>query len=149
MLRSSANSGHCAIRTRSRRAKTYGAFPMYGRNCLDPVQDFLHLLSTSRILSLTRHLQGQGEPAFGGATRNGGNAMSTPTLRVVAVLLFAADVLCAQQISGSIFGAVRDSQQSAIANAKVTLTNQEQGTSRDTVTGVDGSFVFTQLQPGN
>src|SRR6266852_6078706 len=53
-----------------------------------------------------------------------------------------------QQISGSITGVVKDSQQASIANAKVTLSNPRQGTSRETTTVTDGGFVFTQVQPG-
>jgi hypothetical protein len=62
--------------------------------------------------------------------------------------LFSASVLCGQQISGSIAGVVKDSQQASVANAKVALNNQEQGTTREDVAATDGSFVFTQLQPG-
>ena len=71
------------------------------------------------------------------------------TLNVIGTLLFSASILCGQQISGTITGVVKDSQQASIANAKVTVTNQEQGTNRDGVTTADGSFVFTQLQPGS
>src|SRR5262245_63283017 len=78
-----------------------------------------------------------------------GYTMRTLTSRVIATALFAAGVLCGQQISGTIAGVVKDSQQATIANAKVGLTNQEQGTTRDGVSAADGSFVFTQLQPGN
>ena len=67
---------------------------------------------------------------------------------LIGTVLFSATVLQGQQISGTITGAVKDSQQASIANAKVTVTNQEQGTTRDALTAVDGSFVFAQLQPG-
>ena len=67
---------------------------------------------------------------------------------LVCVLLLWALPVAGQQISGSIVGSVLDSQQAAITNAKVTLSNPQQGTSRETQTGVDGSFVFTQVQPG-
>ena len=56
--------------------------------------------------------------------------------------------MLAQQISGSITGAVKDSQQAAIVGAKVTLHNPSQGTSRETQTATDGAFVFAQVQPG-
>src|SRR4051812_3372424 len=75
--------------------------------------------------------------------------MRIPTLQVVTMFMFSASLLCGQQISGSIAGVVKDSQQSAVANAKIALNNQEQGTTRDAVTNVDGSFVFTQVQPGS
>jgi hypothetical protein len=67
---------------------------------------------------------------------------------IICVSLLWALPLVGQQISGSIFGLVKDSQQAAIASAKVTLTNPQQGTSREAQTGVDGAFVFTQVQPG-
>ncbi|MFN3326800.1 MAG: carboxypeptidase regulatory-like domain-containing protein, partial [Bryobacteraceae bacterium] len=53
----------------------------------------------------------------------------------------------AQQISGSISGVVKDDQQAVIAGAKIVLTNVGQGNSREIVTGADGAFVFTPLQP--
>jgi hypothetical protein len=74
--------------------------------------------------------------------------MRTPT-QLVAVVLFSANFLLGQQISGSIAGVVKDSTQSSVVTAKIALNNQEQGTTRDGVTGADGSFVFTQLQPGS
>lgn len=67
---------------------------------------------------------------------------------LIGLLLFAAS-LAAQQISGSITGVVKDSQQASIANAKVTVLNREQGTVREGNSANDGSFVFTQLQPGS
>lgn len=75
--------------------------------------------------------------------------MRALTVTVMATVLLTAGVLRGQQISGIISGVVKDSQQASIANAKVGVTNQEQGTTRDGVTATDGSFVFTQLQPGN
>ncbi len=54
----------------------------------------------------------------------------------------------AQQISGTINGSVKDSQQAVIPGAKVTLTNLAQGTSREAQSGADGSFAFTLVQPG-
>jgi len=70
------------------------------------------------------------------------------TLTVIGTLVFSASVFYAQQISGTITGVVKDSQQAAVANAKITVTSQDKGTTRDGLTGTDGSFVFTQLQPG-
>src|SRR5262249_50348649 len=68
---------------------------------------------------------------------------------IVTTALLASAILCGQQISGTISGIVKDSQEASVANAKIGLTNQEQGTNRDGVTAPDGSFVFTQLQPGS
>src|SRR5947209_1507268 len=65
-----------------------------------------------------------------------------------AALLFCTHFAAAQQISGSITGVVKDSQQAAVVNAKIALNSNEQGTNREGVTATDGSFVFTQVQPG-
>jgi hypothetical protein len=53
----------------------------------------------------------------------------------------------AQQVSGSISGNVKDSQQAAVVNAKVLLINPAQGVSREQATGPDGSFNFALLPP--
>ena len=74
--------------------------------------------------------------------------MTVRSLLVAAALLCSAHRAPAQQISGSITGVVKDSQQAAVSNAKITLNSREQGTNRDGVTSADGSFVFTQVQPG-
>lgn len=68
--------------------------------------------------------------------------------RTLILILLCACAAFAQQISASITGTVKDSQQASIANAKVTLTNPKVGTTRETSTATDGSFVFTQVQPG-
>ena len=73
--------------------------------------------------------------------------LSRKSVLICVSLLWALPAV-GQQISGSIIGSVRDSQQAAIASAKVTLTNPQQGTSREAETAVDGAFVFTQVQPG-
>lgn len=74
--------------------------------------------------------------------------MRIKTLYVIGTLLFTTSFFYGQQISGTITGVVKDSQQASVANAKISATNQEQGTIREGLTGADGSFVFTQLQPG-
>jgi len=55
----------------------------------------------------------------------------------------------AQQISGSISGTVKDNQQAVIAGAKVVLTNTAQAVVREAMTGSDGGFLFTPLQPAS
>src|SRR6266540_3645826 len=69
-------------------------------------------------------------------------------VRTVACILLCVTGIFAQQISGSLTGVVKDSQQAFVVNAKVTLNNPQQGTTRDATTGSDGAFVITQLQPG-
>src|SRR5258708_4347067 len=67
---------------------------------------------------------------------------------VCALWLLALSGVQAQQISGTISGVVKDSQQASVANAKVTLLNRDQGSTREVHPGRDGCFVFTPLQPG-
>jgi hypothetical protein len=55
--------------------------------------------------------------------------------------------LAAQQVSGSISGIVKDSQQAVIAGAKVRAVNTAQGTVREVTTNTDGSFTITPLLP--
>ena len=74
--------------------------------------------------------------------------MARLIVRALAAILLCASFVAAQQISGTITGVVRDSQQGAVVNAKVVLTNVEQGTTREANSGADGSFVFTLVQPG-
>jgi hypothetical protein len=64
------------------------------------------------------------------------------------ILILLCGAVWAQQISGTITGVVKDSQQAVVANAKVTLINQAQGTQREVSSGADGVFVFTPVQPG-
>ncbi len=67
----------------------------------------------------------------------------------VSALLLMMPAVYGQQISGSISGVVKDHQQAVIAGAKVVLINKAQATSREVVSGGDGSFVFTPLQPSS
>lgn len=70
------------------------------------------------------------------------------TTLVIATLLVCACAAWAQQITGTITGVVKDAQQAVVANAKVILTNVQQGNAREVNTSSDGSFVFTPVQPG-
>ena len=61
-------------------------------------------------------------------------------------------VLCAvslwsQQTSGSISGVVQDQQGGVVPGARVVLTDQLQGSTRQMTTTAEGTFVFTPLQP--
>jgi hypothetical protein len=75
-------------------------------------------------------------------------AVAGPVLLVTLALLVLTTIAHAQQISGSITGVVKDTQQAVIANAKVTLIDAAQGSSRTVNSGADGAFVFTPVQPG-
>jgi Carboxypeptidase regulatory-like domain len=54
----------------------------------------------------------------------------------------------AQTFTGSISGAIRDSSDSLVPGATVTLTSTRTGRSRTVVSGPEGTFIFPALQPG-
>lgn len=62
--------------------------------------------------------------------------------------MLGAGIGLAQTTSGSIAGNVVDSQQSAVANAKIVVTETNQGFSLTTTTDSEGRFVFPQVAPG-
>src|ERR1700739_2566762 len=71
----------------------------------------------------------------------------------VAVLLFmlafagVTPSAFGQAVYGSIIGTVTDPQGAAVANAKVTVTNQRKGTSDATTSNADGNYSVTHLIP--
>ncbi|HMD19218.1 MAG TPA: carboxypeptidase regulatory-like domain-containing protein [Alloacidobacterium sp.] len=71
--------------------------------------------------------------------------------RIFALLgvLAAAPCLLAQGVSGRIVGTVSDSTGAAIANASVTITNQDTGLSFNTASDARGDYRADNLQPGN
>ncbi|MBV9267904.1 MAG: carboxypeptidase regulatory-like domain-containing protein, partial [Acidobacteriaceae bacterium] len=64
------------------------------------------------------------------------------------LLLLCCSVVMAQRDLGTITGTVTDPQGSAVANAKVTITNDATGVTSDTVTTDTGSFTRPALNPG-
>lgn len=71
---------------------------------------------------------------------------------VLWVLISVAAPFTAAQVSnstGSISGTVTDPQGAAVADAKVTVSNKETGTSQTLKTNSDGSFTSGSLPPGN
>lgn len=67
-------------------------------------------------------------------------------LFVAIVLLFSAAAARAQSgNSGSIEGVVKDPSGSAVENAKVEISYVVSGFHRETTTGADGSFKFTNM----
>ena len=66
---------------------------------------------------------------------------------VCILVLLCACGLQAQQTSASIQGRVVDSQGAVVVGAKVTLTDQRQGSSREENTNTSGEFSFTPLLP--
>jgi hypothetical protein len=59
-----------------------------------------------------------------------------------------APLLALQTGSTSIAGIITDSSGAVVAQTTITLTNQETGVSRSTVSGGDGSYRFGELPPG-
>ncbi len=65
----------------------------------------------------------------------------------IAMLLGVADHATAQQVFGRIFGTVTDATGGAVANAKVTITDQNKNTSFDAMTNESGNYERNQLLP--
>jgi hypothetical protein len=66
----------------------------------------------------------------------------------ILIILACANAAWAQQISGTIYGTVRDAQQGAVVGAKVTITNTQMGSAREIQTGSEGTFAAANTQPG-
>src|SRR5262245_26325887 len=100
-----------------------------------------------------RELFGLSKPTDGYrlAPQNNGGTMLSKCLRrtmfsfIVALIAFAAPAF-AQNLSGSITGAVQDPTGAVIPGVQVTLTNTEQGgATRQTVTNEAGIYLFSAL----
>jgi Carboxypeptidase regulatory-like domain/TonB-dependent Receptor Plug Domain len=74
--------------------------------------------------------------------------MKAKSLFLCLFLLALTIPVYAQTSSGSVAGSVVDSQQGVIANAPVTIVEQDKGTTFSTRTDAEGRFVFPQLLPG-
>lgn len=55
----------------------------------------------------------------------------------------------AQSNKGSIIGTVKDPNEAAVPNAKVTVTNNANGEKRETTSNEGGEFAIANLEPGN
>ena len=55
----------------------------------------------------------------------------------------------AQSNKGSIIGTVKDPNDAVVPNAKVTITNNANGETRETTSSDSGEFAATNLDPGN
>ena len=64
-----------------------------------------------------------------------------------ALMVAASGNLRAQQVFGSIIGAVTDPAGAAVANAKVTITDVTKGTSSEVTTNESGQYTKGQLIP--
>jgi hypothetical protein len=67
---------------------------------------------------------------------------------VLATLLFVAGTLWAQTDTGQITGTVKDTTGAVVPQAKVTLSNQLTGMTREATTGASGDYVFPLLPVG-
>lgn len=78
--------------------------------------------------------------------------MRNSLYRVVLVLLAAAAIFvhsgAAQILYGSLVGNINDPSESAIAGAKVTITNRATNETREAVTNETGGYTFANLNPG-
>src|ERR1700722_12749909 len=66
----------------------------------------------------------------------------------VVVLIFGVTSLRAQQVTGRILGSVMDASGAAVPNASITITNQDTGVVRSTVSTSDGLYDDPQVPPG-
>ncbi len=69
-------------------------------------------------------------------------------VKVLAFVAFSAAMLHAD-VTGSIFGTVRDSTQAAIAGAHVVATNVETNLAKDAISGPDGEYRLLALPAGS
>ena len=68
--------------------------------------------------------------------------MSAFLMRLVALPALFCAALSAQTVSGTILGTIRDSQEAAVPNAKVTVTNVASNTSRNFTTDATGTYAI-------
>jgi hypothetical protein len=73
----------------------------------------------------------------------------TYTLLAAFGVVFSASLAEGNQAGGSALqGRVTDEQQGVLPGVAITITNQENGTFRETVSGPDGAYFVPALQPG-
>src|ERR1700719_3851474 len=65
----------------------------------------------------------------------------------VCLVTLTAQPAWGQAVYGSIIGTITDPQGAAVANAKVTVTDQRKGTSDTTTTNDSGNYSVTHLIP--
>ena len=66
----------------------------------------------------------------------------------IFMLLIGSLPLAAQSITGTISGTIVDPNGQVIPGANITITNDQNGDSRSTVTNNDGRFTLAAVQPG-
>ncbi|MBC7925780.1 MAG: carboxypeptidase regulatory-like domain-containing protein, partial [Bryobacteraceae bacterium] len=67
---------------------------------------------------------------------------------VLAALLVTAGLIYGQAVSGTLLGTILDATGATVPGAKVLITEQNTGISRNSVTTSAGYFAFPDLQPG-
>ncbi len=67
----------------------------------------------------------------------------------LSVLALLAASVYGQTVSSSVVGTVLDPQAAAVPSATVTMTDEETGTARHTMTDASGLFRFLEITPGN
>jgi hypothetical protein len=72
----------------------------------------------------------------------------TAVCLAIAVAVFAPTLLSAQGANGRIVGRVADPTGAVLAGAKITLTNEATGISRDAQTNGSGDYSFIEVVPG-
>ena len=71
-------------------------------------------------------------------------------LCLTCIIVFtAACALLAQAPTGTIAGTVTDASGAVVPNAKITIVNKDTGSTRDLVTGADGTYSAAALAAGN
>lgn len=77
------------------------------------------------------------------------SSLSRRLIVLALAVLLAAPLAFSQQVFGSIYGTVTDPSGAAIADAKVTITDVDKGTSSDVTTDSSGNYRKGQLIPDN
>src|SRR5258706_3745526 len=68
-------------------------------------------------------------------------------MTVLVIAFFTASAF-GQAVNGTILGTVTDASGASVANAKVTVSETNTGTSRVVGSNESGNFIFPDLQPG-
>ncbi len=71
------------------------------------------------------------------------------TCKLLAIVLSLAGVVEAQTVRGVIGGVVKDPKDAPIADARVTLNNENTGEKRSVTTDLHGQFTFALVSPGH
>ena len=73
---------------------------------------------------------------------------ATVLLVLAAFLVWMAQPAAAQVLYGSIVGSVEDQSGALVPNAAITLTSQDTGVKRETMTDVGGRYSLLNVLPG-